>query len=148
MRINKISTIVAALLAGTALAGAQQPPRQERPIQRHGEFGCPVCGSPCINKASLQRQLHQRRFQQQGARQFHGNNQPDPANRQWQGYRENASLRTEQRGRQQGVGRFDFDGDGQLSSAERAARRAYRDALNQQQDVQPNARSSVQPPVE
>ena len=148
MRINKTCTIVVALLAGTALAGAQQPLRQERPNQRGGEFECPVCGSPCVSKAALQRQVRQRRAQNQGEPQFRGNIQPGPPNRQWQGDRERVSQRTGQQARQQGLGRFDIDGDGQLSHAEKAARRAYRDALNRQQGVESNGRPAPQPPVE
>lgn len=144
----KTLTLCAATLVIATFAGAQNQPRQERPNRKPDGFNCPTCNSPCINKAALQQQVRQRRIQHQYEPQFRGNIQPGPPNRQWQGNRENASRREGQRAGKKGIGRFDIDGDGQLSPAEKAARRAYRDALNRQQDVEPNGRPASQPPIE
>ena len=143
----KTLTLCAATLVIATFAGAQNQPRQERPNRKPDGFNCPVCDSPCINKAALQRQVRQRRTQHQYEPQFRGNIQPGPPNRQRQGERESVSQRPRQRARQQEPGRFDFDGDGQLSPAEKAARRAYRDALDRQQDVEPNGRPASRPPL-
>jgi hypothetical protein len=144
----KVLTLCAAALAAAAIAGAQDRPEQARLNRKPAGFNCPVCDSPCINKAALQRQVRQRKMQNQNESQVRRDVQPGPPNRQWQGERKNASHRTGQRARQQGIGRFDFDGDGQLSHAEKAARRAYRDALDRQQSVEPNERPAPQPPAE
>ena len=144
----KILTVCAATLAAATVAGAQSQPRQERPNRKPSGFNCPTCKSPCINKAALQRQVRQRRIQNQYEPQFRGNIQTGPPNRQWQGTRESMAHREGQRPRQQGLDRFDFDGDGQLSYAEKAARRAYRDAADQQQGIEPSERPAPQPPVE
>ena len=144
----KTLTLCAATLAAATIAGARNQPTQERPNRKPAGFNCPTCNSPCINKAAFQRQVRQRRIQHQYEPQFRGNIQPGPSNRQWQGNRESASHREGQRPGQRGLERFDFDGDGQLSHAEKAARRAYRDALDRKQGVEPNERPAPRPPVE
>ena len=141
----KVLALCTATLAAATVAGAQNQPRQERSNRKPAGFNCPTCNSPCINKAALQRQVRLRRMQSQNEPQFRGNIQPGPPNRQWQGNRQSASHREEQRPGQKGLERFDFDGDGQLSPAEKAARRAYRDALDRQQGVEPNERPAPQP---
>ena len=143
----KTLTVCAATLAAATIASAQNQPRQERPNRKPAGFNCPTCNSPCINQAALQRQVRQRRIQNQYEPQFRRDILPGPPNRQWQGNRKSASYREGQRPGQKGLERFDFDGDGQLSPAEKAARRAYRDALDRQQSVEPNGRPS-RPPVE
>jgi hypothetical protein len=84
----------------------------------------------------------------QYAPQVRRNNRPGPNSRQWQGERKSAPYRMEQGARRQEPGRFDIDGDGQLSQAEKAARRAYRDAMIQEREGQPNERPDPRPPVE
>ena len=143
----KALALCAATLAAATIASAQNQPRQEQPNRKPAGFNCPTCKSPCINKAALQRQVRQRRIQNQYEPQFRGNIQPGPPNRQWQGNRESASHREGQRPGQKGLERFDFDGDGQLSHAEKAARRVYRDAMDRQQGVEPIGRPSPQPPL-
>ena len=140
MKTNKTLTIVAVLLAGTALAGARQQPRQERPHRKPAGFNGPVCDSPCIDKASLQRQVRRQRLQTHYTPRLRRGVQSRLPVRQWRGDRKRMSHRPGPRARQQGFGRFDFDRDGQLSHAEKAARRAFRNALDRKQGIQPNER--------
>ena len=144
----KTLTVCAAALAAATFAGAQNQPRQEKPNRKPAGFNCPVCDSPCINQSALQRQLRQRRLQNQDGPQFQRNARSDSPNPRWQAGRERAPQQPQQRARRQEPGRFDIDGDGQLSPAEKAARRAYRDALDRQQDVEPNGRPTPEPPIE
>lgn len=144
----KVLTLCAATLAAATGADARNQPRQERSNRKPAGFNCPVCYSPCINKASLQRQVHQRRFQKKGGPQGLRDFQAGPTAQSRQGAREGASQRLRQQARQREIRRFDFDGDGQLSHAEKAARRAYRDALDRRKGVQPNERPAPQPPIE
>ena len=144
----KALTLCAATLAAATVVGAQNQSGPERTNRKQAGFNCPVCDSPCINKAALQRKVRQRRLQNQDGSQFQRNAQSGTTNPRWQGGRERASQRPQQQARRQEPGRFDIDGDGQLSHAEKAARRAYRDALNRQQDIEPNGRPAPQPPVE
>jgi len=149
MRTRNITlTLFAVTLATAVVAGAQNEPGPARPNRGQAGFDCPVCGSPCVSRATLQRQIHQRRMQRQGVPQFQRNAQPGPEAGPWQQNRERQSQQIRQQARQQDIGRFDFDNDGQLSQAERAARRAYRDALDRTQDAQPDGRPAPQPPVE
>ena len=143
----KTLTVCAAALAAATIAGAQNQPRQERPNRKPAGFNCPTCNSPCINKAALKQQVRQRRLQNQDGSQFQRNARSDSPNPRWQGGRESASQRPQQQARRQESGRFDIDGDGQLSPAEKAARRAYRDAMDRNQGVQENERPDPRPPL-
>lgn len=144
----KALTLCTLTVAVAAVAEAYNRPVQERPNREQAGFNCPVCDSPCINKAALQREVRQRRIHNQYAPQVRRDIQPGPPRRQWQKERESASHREGQRPHQKGLERFDFDGDGQLSQAEKAARRAYRDAMIQERKGQLNERPDPRPPVE
>ena len=143
----KTLTLCAATLAAAAVAGAQNQSGPERPNRKQAGFNCPVCDSPCINKTALQRQVRQHRLQNQDGPQFQRNARSDSPNPRWQGGRESASQRPQQQARRQESGRFDIDGDGQMSPAEKAARKAYRDALDRQQGVHGNERPDPRPPL-
>jgi hypothetical protein len=145
----KTLTLCAATLAATAVAGAHDQPRQERANRKPDGFQCSTCGSPCVSRAALQRKIRTRRLQHTEGRQFQANR---PAQvRQQTAARgpesQRPASRQFQRGKQQTM-RFDIDGDGQFSNAEKAARRAYRNALDRKQGVQQNERPASRPPVE
>jgi len=146
-RIKTLS-LCAVTLAAAAVAEAYNQPGQNKPKRQQAGFNCPVCESPCINKAALKQQVRQRRLQNQDGPQFQRNARSDSPNPRWQGGRERTSQRPQQQARRQEPGRFDIDGDGQLSHAEKAARRAYRDATDRNQGVQGNERPDPRPPVE
>ena len=141
-------TLFAATLAAAVVAGAQNQPGPERPMRNQAGFECPVCGSPCVSKAVLQRQMRQRRMQHQDAQPFRQNDRVGAESKPWQQDRERQPQQLKQQARQQEREQFDFDEDGQLSYAERAARRAYRDALERTQDAQPSERPGPRQPVD
>lgn len=144
----KALTLFAVTLAAVSGALAINQPGPERSNRKQAGFNCPVCDSPCINKAAMQRQLRQQRIQNQDGPRFQRNAQSGPANPRWQRDRQNTSQRPQQQARQQESGRFDIDGDGRLSHAEKAARRAYRDAVDRNQGVQGNERPDPWSPAE
>lgn len=113
----KTLALFSILLAGVCSAGAQaqEPNSRQRPLKKLADFNCPVCGSPCVNKTVLRRQIHHRRLQNQERQRLN----PE---------------RTEHM-RQQARRRFDFDRDGQLSKPERAAMRAYRNTIRQERGI-------------
>lgn len=166
----KTLAIVTAVASSALIAGAQQQNRPERTGPKADGFNCPVCGSPCVSKTQMIKQYRMRQFQNNAAQQ----NRPErpsmkrqngktqaPARRQQnqmqpQRQRQNAAAQAParqqrnqeqpKRMRQQRGLRFDIDGDGQLSTAERAALRAYRDAAQDEQDSKPDHRNP-RPPV-
>jgi len=136
----KTLTLLAVTLATAVVAGAQNQQGPERPNRKQAGFDCPVCGSPCVSKAVIKRQMHQRRMQHQDAQQFRQNDRFGPGLTPWRQNREQQPQQLRRQARQQEPEQFDFDDDGQLSYAERAARRAYRDALERTPRAQPNER--------
>ena len=144
----KALTLCAVTLAAVTVADAYNQRGQERPKRKQAGFNCPVCDSPCINKAVAQRQLRQRRLQNQGGQQFQRNARSESPNPRQQGDRIRASQRPQQRAERKELGRFDIDGDGRLSNAEKTARRAYRNAMVRERDVEPDERPDPRPPVE
>jgi hypothetical protein len=144
----KTLTLCAVVLAGAIAVNAQYQNRQERPNRKQEGFNCPVCDSPCINKTALQQKLRQRRMQTRNDRPVQREGRYRHSNMRWQTDHQSTAQRPQQRSRWQEPGRFDLDGDGTLSYAEKAARRAYRNAAGKSRGDQPNERPDPQPPVE
>ena len=137
-------TVCAAMLAVAVGAGAREPYEPQRLNRKEAGFNCPVCDSPCINKMAMQQKLRQHRIQNKDGQPFRREGRSGAYNERWQENRRNIS----QQPRPQKPGRFDIDGDGELSHPERAARRAYRDAMERQREARLNVRPDPQPPVE
>jgi hypothetical protein len=142
---TKTLTLCAAALTAAIVAGAHGRIGQEKPNRNQEGFNCPVCDSPCINKTALQRKIRQRRIQNEGSQPFQPYGRTGQTNMRRQQRDEQNTYRQPQR---QKADRFDIDGDGELSPPERAARRAYRNAMDRERDIQPNGRPDPQPPVE
>lgn len=148
----KTLAIITAVASSALIAGAQQQNRPERTGPKPEGFNCPVCGSPCVSKASVQRKLRQRRVQNEGGPRAHRNTRTERPAPQWQADREGVSQQPRKQARQQKHQqmnkRFDIDGDGQLTQAERTALRAYREALNNQQGEPSIEKSAPKPPID
>ena len=150
----KLLAVLASATAIAASAGAQIQERPARNDRQPAGFNCPTCGSPCISKAQavrLHRQVNARQQQfrtnpqvplgQNGPRaNLHQPRRNNPQARMQQ--RDNLRNRQPQdgvkRNRQQQSLRFDLDGDGTLSPAERAALKAYRNELRKQHGEKPD----------
>ena len=147
-RIKMIITVTSVAAISFA-AHAQVQGRNARPERKQRGFNCPVCNSPCVSKAEIQQQQRQRLNTANKRRS--GPNQPENARqRPRAGNRQQQAFSRDQRGPagQQREMRFDLDGDGQLSNAERAARKAYVQARRSEQEDAPAGRSRPRPPVD
>lgn len=120
----KTLAVFAVIASSVLVASAQEQNAPERPMHKAKEFKCPVCGSPCVSRFELMKQRQRMHARINRARAMRADRTPEG-----QQPRPNQL----QRNRQQRQMRFDIDGDGQLSPAERAARRAYVQALQQEQ---------------
>jgi hypothetical protein len=170
----KLLAIVSATLAAAMVSNAQRqrPGREEGGRQPAIGATCPTCGNPSAPRQI--RQIQHRRQQMsaesgQPARRHmnaprQGRQQP-PVNQRFQRNRQQAPAaygrerRTPdqqqmnpqaarqqqvQRVRQQIKERFDFDGDGQLSDAEKAAAKAFRQELRKNRGDRPGRSAPVQ----
>jgi len=143
---SKAMAVLAVVSSTVLIAGAQDRPQPVDPVRKPTTFKCPVCRSPCVSKDELikqRRMLRARRNQAQAIQprrtaQAHnphaapGPDEPLTAPDQMQ------------RNRQQRGLRFDLDGNGQLSRAERAARRAYVRTLRRELGDLPGPRKPVE----
>jgi len=134
---TKILTVLAVMTSSVLVAGAQDLARPERPIRKPQEFKCPVCGSPCINKAEMIKQRQQLRARRQRAQTMQAKARQGPDGRPF-------SPEEFLRSRRQHTRRFDLDGDGRLSQAELAARRAYVRTMRREQCDQSGPRQRAE----
>ncbi len=144
---TRIKTLAAfAVIASTAcIAGAQEQPRKERSERKPQEFKCPVCGSPCVSKAEIAKQVRTRQARMNHAQAVRPN-RPEQARRLNSGQAPagRKALPPRPHNRQQHAMRFDIDGDGKLSPAERAARRAYVQTMREHRGEQTGPRRPVE----
>ncbi len=140
--------MLATISAVAFSANAQMQERNRQPIRQPAGFKCPVCGSPCISKAEITKQ-HRPRLQANARQQQFGPDRAPQARRHQaaMGAGANEPAAKPLRNRQQRQLRFDINRDGTLSPAERAARKAYRDALAAT-DEAPRADRTQRPPIE
>jgi hypothetical protein len=137
----KTLSILTAVAAVAVIADAQVKERNARPERKPAGFNCPVCNSPCISKADAMRQRRQIHAKRQAGmdRPAHARRNPGIHSRQRRPQPPEAAAQA----RKQKSMRFDFDGNGELSPAERAALKAYRAELKKERGSGP----VDQPPV-
>ncbi len=141
MRIKTLA-VLTAIASSAMIAGAQEQMPKQQNGPKPTEFKCPVCGSPCVSKADIIKQSHKRmKARATKAGQSDGAAMGNP--RSAQGDQPFIREKLQKRAM-----RFDLDGDGQLSKAERAALRAYRTELRKERAGPPENRKGSQPPVE
>ena len=152
----KTATLFAVLIGATAIAGAQEAVEETVPPQKNSALKQPA--HQCPQAEIKQQQIHQRKVVQR--RQTAQNEQIRRLNRriirleqrldaiqerkqkttqqQHKAARQQKPRQpqTAQAAQQKRTLKFDLDGDGELSVPERAARRAYRKALQQERKEQ------------
>jgi len=139
---TRIMFILATITSVAIAAEAQVQERNQQPRPKPAGFNCPVCNSPCISKADVVRQRHQI-----NARQRYHADRPALARQHQGAYNRGQEPRRPDgmpRALKQKAMRFDFDGSGDLSTAERAALKAYRAELNKERSAGPVDPSPVE----
>lgn len=151
-RMTTTLTVITILAASAIGAEAQQQkPGQPRPNRGQKEFKCPTCGNRCTGRDVFQRQQQRRQAMQNWNSPQAPMQRNRPQANAWQQYRnqprmqQREHVRDRQQHPQKGVKpnrqqqslRFDLDGNGQLSAAERAALKAYRAELQKEHGEKP-----------